>query len=148
MTQRELTAPFEGLELKPYRCPAGKLTIGYGHNIDANPLTGDIGAYFKKNGCITKAMAEALLDNDLSASKKALLRNLPWVTELSANRQMVLVDMTFNMGVVKLLGFKNTLSLIGSGEYAKAADAMLKSKWAKQVKKGRSEKLAELMRQG
>ena len=147
MNQRELTAKFEGLRLKPYRCPAGKLTIGYGHNIDAHPLVGDIGAYFKAHGGITQQMAEILLDNDLNATKSALLRNLPWIADLSAIRQMVLVDMAFNLGLAGLLEFKNTLALIGCGEYGQAADAMLKSKWSKQVK-GRATTLAELMRHG
>ena len=29
---------FEGLRLSPYRCPAGKWTIGYGHNLEARGL--------------------------------------------------------------------------------------------------------------
>ena len=32
----------EGLSLKPYRCPAGKLTIGYGHNLEANGISEEI----------------------------------------------------------------------------------------------------------
>ena len=29
-----MTKDFEGLRLKPYRCSAGKLTIGYGRNLE------------------------------------------------------------------------------------------------------------------
>jgi lysozyme len=37
------------------------------------------------------------------------------------------------MGIGGLLTFKNTLLLIKTGQYKKAADEMLKSLWAKQV---------------
>lgn len=157
MTQRELTADFEGLRLKPYKCSAGKLTIGYGHNIDAKPLTGDIGAYFRRTGCITEGMAGVLLDNDLADAKARLLRRLPWVARLDAVRQMVLIDMAFNMGLGRydsktgkgsgLLGFVNTLKLIEAGEYVRAAEAMRQSAWHKQTGR-RAVKLCAMMRSG
>ena len=37
----ELLKELEGLYLKPYRCPAGKWTIGYGDNLEANGLTAE-----------------------------------------------------------------------------------------------------------
>lgn len=152
MTQRELTADFEGLRLKPYRCPAGKLTIGYGHNIDAKPLTGDIGAYFKRTGCITEGMANVLLDNDLADAKARLFKRLPWVTTLDTVRQMVLIDMTFNMGLGQvgksgLLSFTHTLALIEDGKFAEAAEAMQQSAWHKQTGR-RAVKLCAMMRSG
>lgn len=33
------TADFEGFMANVYKCPAGFDTIGYGRNIEANPLT-------------------------------------------------------------------------------------------------------------
>lgn len=36
-----LLKELEGLRLDPYQCPAGKWTIGYGHNLEANGLTAD-----------------------------------------------------------------------------------------------------------
>ena len=38
---KELLKELEGLYLKPYQCPAGKWTIGYGDNLEANGLTAD-----------------------------------------------------------------------------------------------------------
>ncbi|MCP4280350.1 MAG: lysozyme, partial [Alteromonas sp.] len=32
----QLIAQHEGLRLKPYKCTAGKITIGYGRNLDDN----------------------------------------------------------------------------------------------------------------
>ena len=152
MTQRELTADFEGLRLKPYRCSAGKLTIGYGHNIDAKPLTGDIGAYFKRTGCITEGMANVLLDNDLADAKGRLLKRLPWVAKLDQVRQMVLIDMAFNMGIGQvgksgLLSFTHTLALIEEGKFVEAAEAMRQSAWHRQTGR-RAVKLCAMMRSG
>jgi len=152
LTQRELTADFEGLRLKPYRCSAGKLTIGYGHNIDAKPLTGDIGAYFKRTGCITEGMANVLLDNDLADAKARLFKRLPWVAKLDAVRQMVLIDMTFNMGLGQvgksgLLSFTHTLALIEKGKFTEAAEAMRQSAWHRQTGR-RAVKLCAMMRSG
>ncbi len=55
--------------------------------------------------------------------------------------------MCFNLGLGGLLGFKETLHLIQSGQYVLAADAMLESKWAAQVKQ-RAVRLANMMRSG
>ena len=38
---KELLKELEGLYLNPYKCPAGKWTIGYGDNLEANGFTAD-----------------------------------------------------------------------------------------------------------
>lgn len=123
----------EGERLKPYRCTAGKLTIGIGRNLE------DRG--------ITREEAAILLANDIAAEERELQRALPWVTKLDEVRQRVLLDMSFNMGLVGLLGFKNTLATIEAGNYQRAATMMLDSKWAKQVGQ-RAERLARMMATG
>jgi lysozyme len=123
----------EGERLKPYRCTAGKLTIGVGRNLD------DRG--------ITREESAMLLANDITAEERELLRALPWVAMLDEVRQRVLLDMSFNMGLVGLLGFKNTLARIEAGQYQAAATMMLDSKWAKQVGQ-RAERLSRMMATG
>ena len=123
----------EGERLKPYRCTAGKLTIGVGRNLD------DRG--------ITREESAMLLANDIAAEERELLRALPWVATLDEVRQRVLLDMSFNMGLVGLLGFKRTLATIQAGEYQAAATMMLDSKWAKQVGQ-RAERLSRMMATG
>ena len=109
----------EGLRLKPYRCTAGKLTIGVGRNLE------DKG--------ISAAEALGLLDNDIDEFWKELTSLLPWVLTAPEAVQEVLLNMAFNLGVPGLLKFKETLRLLQSGDYRRAAAAMLDSKWAKQV---------------
>ena len=82
---------YEGLRLKPYMCPAGHLTIGYGHNLE--------------NGIPLK-IAEDLLQADLSYAQMEVGGKFPWSNRLDEVRQFVLIDMCFNMGLAKLLTFK------------------------------------------
>jgi len=124
----------EGLKLKPYRCPAGKLTIGVGRNLE------DRG--------ITQKEAFVMLENDILRCESELMDELPEVyTGLNETRKSVLLNMCFNLGISGLLGFKNTLAFIGAGDFERAANGMLASKWAKQVGR-RAIELSELMRKG
>lgn len=123
----------EGERLKPYRCTAGKLTIGVGRNLE------DRG--------ISREESAMLLANDIANEERELVRALPWVAKLDEVRQRVLLDMSFNLGIVGLLGFKNTLATIQEGNYQRAAAMMLDSKWAGQVG-ARAERLARMMATG
>ena len=123
----------EGKRLKPYHCSAGYLTIGFGRNLEAKG--------------ITELEAELMLLHDIGDVQKELDDALPWWRELSENRQRVLLNMGFNLGIKKLLGFENTLNYIRNGHYDAAASGMLHSKWAKQVG-ARAVRLANMMRQG
>ena len=123
----------EGERLKPYRCTAGKLTIGVGRNLE------DRG--------ISREESAMLLANDIADMERELQRALPWVARLDEVRARVLVDMAFNMGIVGLLNFKRTLATVEAGDYQQAATMMLDSKWAKQVG-GRAERLSRMMLTG
>jgi len=124
----------EGLRLKPYRCTAGKLTIGIGRNLD------DRG--------ISQKEAYVLLENDIQNCEKQLLDEIPEIYNgLDDVRKSVLLNMCFNLGIKGLLEFKNTLAFIAAGDWERAANGMLASKWAKQVGK-RAIELSEMMRKG
>lgn len=109
----------EGLRLKPYHCTAGKLTIGYGRNLE------DVG--------ITAEEAEMLLYNDLAAADRDLKRALPWVASLDAARQEALLDMAFNLGISRLLRFKKMLAALQEKDWEGAANQCLDSTYARQV---------------
>jgi lysozyme len=130
---KKMLVRHEGLRLKPYRCSADKLTIGIGRNLD------DVG--------ISNDEAMMLLDNDIAAAEGALRQALPWTESLDDSRKLVLVNMTFNLGIGGLLEFKRTLALIESGRYQEAAGAMLNSKWARQVG-SRAVELSKIMETG
>ena len=123
----------EGERLKPYRCTAGKLTIGVGRNLDDRGITSEESAM--------------LLDNDIRLLEVELFRALPWASALDDVRQRVLLDMAFNLGLPGLLQFKRTLEAIRTGQYQQAATMMLDSLWARQVGQ-RAERLARMMATG
>ena len=80
---------FETLELKAYKCPAGVLTIGYGHTRGV-----------KKGQVITKVQADVLLKGDLLAVEKSI-NDLGLA--LTQGQFDALVDFCFNLGRTKLL---------------------------------------------
>lgn len=127
----------EGLVLKPYRCTAGKLSIGVGRNLD------DVG--------ITKSEAMMLLGADLDRVEADLDRTLHWWRGMSDARQQVLANMCFNMGIGNskrgLLSFVNTLAAMYRGDYKAAARGMRDSAWARQVG-ARADRLIKMMEQG
>ena len=130
----------EGLSLEAYYCPAGKLTIGYGHNLEAWPVRG-----VKKEGdVISREKAEELLVEDVFGVVDELDTRLPWWRELSEARQGVLLNMAFNLGVPRLSGFVKMFHALESGDWNRAAREMLDSKWAEQVK-SRAAELATQM---
>ncbi len=132
----------EGLRLAPYRCPAGFLTVGYGHNLDADPLPGAA-----RKSALTEGEAEALLQRDAAACAAALDAVFPVWRSLSEARQAVLLNMAFNLGVQGLLRFTRTLEAVKRGDFETASREMLDSKWRRDVK-GRALELAEQMRTG
>lgn len=123
----------EGLRLKPYRDTVGKLTVGVGRNLD------DVG--------ISREEALLLLRTDIARVEAALDAHLPWRAALDPVRGRVLVDMAFNLGVPGLLTFGAVLAAVRAGAWAEAADAMLRSRWARQVGR-RAQELAVMMHTG
>lgn len=123
----------EGFKPKPYRCSAGKLTIGYGRNLEDKGLS--------------QEEAHHLLHEDIRDAIKFLDQQLPWWKSLDGEaRQEALVNMAFNLGG-RLLGFKKMLAALKSKDYERAADEALDSKWAGQVGQ-RAQRIARAFREG
>jgi len=109
----------EGFRSKPYLCTAGKLTIGYGRNLD------DVG--------ISKTEAEYLLKRDIQKCIEQLHARFPVVERLDTVRFDCLINMCFNLGISRLAKFKKMWEAIENNEYKRASEEMLDSKWANQV---------------
>lgn len=128
----------------------GKLTTGVGRNLDGNPFTKaemDIIGHDGRCLPITHDQAIMLLDNDIKSVCRALDANMPWWQHLDEIRARVLVDLCFNMGVVKLLGFRHFLTNLRTGAYNAAADDLKDSLWYSQVK-SRGVRLVAMVRTG
>lgn len=138
----------EGYKLTPYVCTAGHRTIGVGHNYDANPLPQYIAEFLRANGRITDGMADELLESDIDAAIHDLQTLPAWIAvKDDPVRSRVLVNMCFNMGIGKLLGFHNTLAYMATKNWAAAANGMQASAWASQVG-ARATRLVSMMRSG
>lgn len=109
----------EGSRLKPYHDSVGKLTIGTGRNLD------DVGIFIDEE--------DLMLTNDINRSVKDITDHLDWVNSLDEPRYLCLINMTFNMGISRLLKFQHMLAALQSGDYQKAADEMINSDWYKET---------------
>lgn len=138
----------EGLRLKPYYCTSGRQTIGIGRNLDDNPLTAE-----EKRVCgdwehgITRQAAYYLCRNDIDRCIKQCRGNIPFFENLDNERQYALLDMCFNLGIKRLLGFKKMLAALGSGSWEQAAKECLDSNYARQTGE-RAKRISEVFRCG
>ena len=124
----------EGLRLKPYKCTAGKTTIGYGRNLD------DVG--------ISPVEAEYLLQTDISHAINHLMK-YPWFLKLNENgaRLTAMVDMCFNLGTSGFDKFNRMIVAMTIRDYKTAADEAQNSRWYEQVGR-RGEKVVYMIRTG
>ena len=144
----------EGLRLEVYQDTLGIDTIGIGRNLEDRGITeqelSDLGIpsieLVYENG-ITEVAAVYLATNDVQIVETELVRAHPCVDKLDSVRQLILMDMAFNMGVPRLCKFKNMWAAIHEEDFITAAKEMLDSRWANQVK-SRSTKLAHAMHHG
>ena len=137
MTERliEMLKRHEGAVIKngrhvPYRCPAGKLTIGYGRNIEGFGLSED--------------EVEYNLQNDIERVIKELSTEYPWFNSLDDVRKDAIIDISFNLGATRLRGFKRALAAMEVADYKAASTEFLDSKWARRVK-GRALELTDML---
>lgn len=121
----------EGKWSKPYIDTVGKITIGVGRNLTDVGLRDD--------------EIKLMLLNDVAQARADVAQKIPWSRQLDQDCLEVLINMCFNMGIGKLLGFKNFLAALRVGAYGKAADEMLDSLWARQVGQ-RAQELAGVIR--
>lgn len=131
----------EGCSRHAYQDSEGYWTIGVGRLIDE-----------RRGGGITREEAFYLLRNDIATAEADLDALEPRWRQLDSDRQLVLINMAFNLGQTRFAGFKRFWQAIGAfldGQGAiclsVAADEMMASKWARQVGV-RATRLADRMR--
>ena len=120
----------EGLVLKPYKCPVGKLTIGYGHNLEDNGLS--------------QSACEYILIEDIEEAKKNLYAvfTKDFFNSLKDNQKIALIDMMFNLGLSRFLTFKKFILAVKNKDFIKASAEIINSR-AYQKNKSRYKKLSE-----
>jgi lysozyme len=119
----EVLKRHEGLRLKAYRCPAKKLTIGYGHTA---------GVY--EGMTITKERAEQYLLGDIAmATQDSMNLIYNFMSLPECPRRDAIVNMAFNMGYTVFSKFTTSLNYMRIGQWHMAAQSLRRSAWYKQV---------------
>ena len=115
----DLLVKHEGCKRKPYRCTAGKLTIGVGRNLEDMGLSDDEIYHMLKNDIYR-------VDNELDNAFR-------FYKDLDQVRKDAMVNMGFNLGITRLRGFHHALKYMDMGDYENASVEFLDSLWASQV---------------
>jgi lysozyme len=122
----------EGFRPKPYLDTEGRLTVGYGYNLDAG---------------MTKAEAHALMCTKYQAVIRGLRDRYEWYSKLTPNRQRALAEMAYQLGINGVSKFSKMIAACRLGKWETAAHEMLDSKWARQTPV-RAAHCAKLMLEG
>lgn len=125
----------EGFQSKPYRCTSGKLTLGYGFNIDDRKLT--------------RRQGEILLRDMVYEEDNWLNSHFSFYPDLNDIRKAVLIDMVYNLGRGGFLGFKKMIEALENEDHQEAANQMVDSAWGrKKATRKRAAKMAGIMLAG
>jgi len=111
----QLIKDMEGLRLKAYHCPAGVLTIGYGHT----------GPDVKPGQIITLEVAHALLKRDLEGFANHVDRVAPVATPY---QRAAMVSLCYNIGTAAF-DRSSVLRNHNAGKHTAAAQAF--GKWVR-----------------
>jgi lysozyme len=111
----------EGLRLKPYRCTAGKLSLGIGRNIE------DVG--------ISKTTAYQMLEEDIERSVRTCrsIFGIELWDKWGPERRMGWINFAFQLGPAGMLGFRNTLRAAMAEDWKKVEENFKLSRWIKQT---------------
>lgn len=118
----------EGYRGYQYDDHLGNPTIGYGTLL---PLS--------------EEEAEMILKTRLRIMVLELQMAKPFVDSLPLDSKIVLLNMVYQLGVPKLLGFRKMWAALERGDFLLASQEMLDSRWAKQTP-NRANKLSKKMR--
>src|SRR6185295_15975835 len=129
--QQEGTGPYKDGRFIPYQDTVGKQTICYGHNIEDKGIPLDVGLM--------------LLNIDIADAIEDVRHNFSCYDQLSRPRQMVLVNMAFNLGRAGLAKFVRFIGAVHLGNWEEAAAQIENSRAAIQAP-ARYKSLAIMMR--
>jgi len=135
----------------------GILHIGIGSNLETDNarerllMAGvhprDLDSVMKVNGkVLTPEQVDALFDLDLRQAEVDAGNSFLNFSTVPQSMKDVLVNMSFQLGKTRLNQFKKLRQAVEGEDWAKAADEMLASKWAKKDAKTRAKRLVKEVR--
>lgn len=120
MTPQDYIKGNEGCRLKPYKDSLGKLTIGYGCNLDDG---------------ISPTEAQMLFDSRYAVAMRDAIASVgsPAWMALDDVRKTALIDMAYELGEFRLAGFHKMLAAVRANDWQAASDECKASDYAQQV---------------
>lgn len=119
----------EGCINKIYLDHLGYPTFGIGHLVlETDPEHGkDV------DTPVSEERIKECFEKDIATVIEDLNRNLEWWQDLPEDLQRVMANMSFNLGITRLLKFKKFLAAMEKHDWETAAVEMMDSRWATQV---------------
>lgn len=133
----------EGIRLRVYRCTAGHPTIGVGHKLTEREILTGLSE-------ISLEQAGHLLHIDIGIAMNgcASIFGRDRFDSFTEARQRALVNMCFQMGMTRLMGFKRMIDAIMRDDWSTAKAEALDSKWAKADSPSRAQRVAQMIERG
>ena len=128
----------EGIRKTAYQDTLGHWTIGVGHLIKLPDEE------YLLNAKLNDLEVDQIFITDLNQAIDDARKFID-ADSIPDEAFEVVVDMAFNLGLPKLLKFKNFQQALREKDFVKASEEMLDSLWAKQLP-NRSKRLSEIMR--
>ena len=121
----------EGFVEHVYDDSLGIPTIGYGFAI--------------KDLVLEEDLCDEILLRKLRILGRSVMGKFPFFDSLPSECKSVLMEMCYQLGVRGVSKFKKALKAMDDGDWEKAADEMLDSKWAKQTP-NRAKEMSNIIR--
>ena len=129
---KQILIKHEGKKLWPYKCTAGKLTIGIGHNLDAKG--------------ISNAVADLMYEEDIMEVINDLHKIFENFNDLPEQIQLVLANMRFQLGDLGFRKFNKLIKSVERKDWKEMKINMANSLWYKQTN-NRAKELIGLVEQ-
>ena len=144
----------EGVKTRTYTDTTGHKTIGAGFNLetgDAKSKLAALGLSYEKvksgKEQISKEQVDLLMQDSINRAVRDAVAVVPGFDQLNKDRQIVLIDLAYNLGRSGLRSFSKMLKAISSKNWDSAADELRNSRWYVQTGR-RARKNVEAMRTG
>jgi GH24 family phage-related lysozyme (muramidase) len=131
---------WEGRRNKTYIDTMGHPTVGVGFNLDANGAQAAIQAlgldYQQVRAgtqLLTDAQIDTLLDQTVNQAASAAQTAVTTFNSVPGDKQIVIVDMVFNLGLAGFSKFLQTIKAINAQDWQRASQQMQQSAWFNQV---------------
>ena len=121
----------EGFVEHVYQDSLGIDTIGYGFAI--------------KDLVLEEDLCDEILLRKIRILGRSVMGKFPFFDSLPSDCKTVLMEMCYQLGVTGVSKFKKALKAMEDGDWEKAADEMLDSKWAKQTPR-RAKEMSNIVR--